>query len=151
MSRIDWRFWSALCAAIICLSGPATAVERNICDDAQDPAASIADCTENINSGNFKGHELAAFYSNRAASYHALGDNERAVYDAVRAATRDEVLALLANGKGVMQALEALLRLRQAACHPALVPGQKAATSSKPCSRPPPAPCAARSSPVCKA
>jgi SNF2 family DNA or RNA helicase len=60
-----------------------------------------------------------------------LGDQERAVYDAVRAATRDEVLALLADGKGVMQALEALLRLRQAACHPALVPGQTAATSSK--------------------
>jgi superfamily II DNA or RNA helicase len=60
-----------------------------------------------------------------------LGDSERAVYDAVRAATRDEVLALLAQGKGVMQALEALLRLRQAACHPALVPGQKAASSSK--------------------
>jgi superfamily II DNA or RNA helicase len=60
-----------------------------------------------------------------------LGDNERAVYDAVRAATRDEVLALLAEGKGVMQALEALLRLRQAACHPALVPGQSASTSSK--------------------
>ena len=60
-----------------------------------------------------------------------LDDNERAVYDAVRAATRSDVLALLADGKGVMQALEALLRLRQAACHPALVPGQMAATSSK--------------------
>ncbi|HVY37581.1 MAG TPA: DEAD/DEAH box helicase [Polyangia bacterium] len=60
-----------------------------------------------------------------------LGDAERAVYDAVRAATRSDVLALLADGKGVMQALEALLRLRQAACHPALVPGQKAPTSSK--------------------
>jgi superfamily II DNA or RNA helicase len=60
-----------------------------------------------------------------------LGDNERAVYDAVRAATRSDVLALLADGKGVMQALEALLRMRQAACHPALVPGQTAATSSK--------------------
>ena len=30
-----------------------------------------------------------------------------------------------------MKALEALLRLRQAACHPALVPGQTATTSSK--------------------
>src|SRR6185312_2713271 len=58
-----------------------------------------------------------------------LGDSERAVYDAVRAATRDEVLALLADGKGVMQALEALLRLRQAACHPSLVPGQSAPSS----------------------
>jgi SNF2 family DNA or RNA helicase len=60
-----------------------------------------------------------------------LGESERAVYDAVRAATQKEVLALLEEGKGVMKALEALLRLRQAACHPALVPGQKAQTSSK--------------------
>jgi SNF2 family DNA or RNA helicase len=60
-----------------------------------------------------------------------LGDAERAVYDAVRAATQKEILALLDEGKGVMQALEVLLRLRQAACHPALVPGQKASTSSK--------------------
>ena len=30
-----------------------------------------------------------------------------------------------------MKALEALLRLRQAACHPALVPGQEAHQSSK--------------------
>jgi SNF2 family DNA or RNA helicase len=41
------------------------------------------------------------------------------------------VLALLGEGKGFMKALEALLRLRQAACHPALVPGQEANTSSK--------------------
>jgi SNF2 family DNA or RNA helicase len=61
----------------------------------------------------------------------ALGDGERAVYDAVRAATQKDLLALLDQGKGVMLALEALLRLRQAACHPALVPGQTAATSSK--------------------
>jgi superfamily II DNA or RNA helicase len=60
-----------------------------------------------------------------------LTDGERAVYDAVRAATQKDILALLEGGKGVMQALEALLRLRQAACHPALVPGQTAPTSSK--------------------
>jgi hypothetical protein len=60
-----------------------------------------------------------------------LGEGERAVYDAVRAATQKEILALLDQGKGVMQALEVLLRLRQAACHPALVPGQTASTSSK--------------------
>ena len=57
-----------------------------------------------------------------------LDDGERAVYDAVRAATQKDVLALLEAGGGVMKALEALLRLRQAACHPALVPGQTAAT-----------------------
>jgi superfamily II DNA or RNA helicase len=60
-----------------------------------------------------------------------LSDTERAVYDTVRAATQKDVLALLNDGAGVMKALEALLRLRQAACHPALVPGQTAATSSK--------------------
>ncbi|HEY6477464.1 MAG TPA: DEAD/DEAH box helicase, partial [Polyangia bacterium] len=62
----------------------------------------------------------------------SLDDGERAVYDAVRAATQKDILALLdGGGGGVMKALEALLRLRQAACHPALVPGQTAATSSK--------------------
>jgi superfamily II DNA or RNA helicase len=62
-----------------------------------------------------------------------LTDGERAVYDAVRAATQKDVLALLQDGggKGVIAALEALLRLRQAACHPSLVPGQSAPTSSK--------------------
>jgi SNF2 family DNA or RNA helicase len=64
-----------------------------------------------------------------------LTDGERAVYDAVRAATQKDILAMLqandGKGVGVIKALEALLRLRQAACHPALVPGQTAPTSSK--------------------
>lgn len=60
-----------------------------------------------------------------------LTDSERAVYDAVYAGTRNDVLKLLNEGGNVLQALEALLRLRQAACHSALVPGQRAATSSK--------------------
>ena len=64
-----------------------------------------------------------------------LTDGERAVYDAVRAATQKDVLAMFqagdGKGGGVIKALEALLRLRQAACHPALVPGQTAPTSSK--------------------
>jgi SNF2-related domain/Helicase conserved C-terminal domain len=68
-----------------------------------------------------------------AILYCELEESERAVYEAVRAATRKEVVARLAAGGGasVLAALEALLRLRQAACHPALVPGQDAATSSK--------------------
>ncbi len=61
----------------------------------------------------------------------SLDERERAVYDAVMAATRKEVVALLNEGGSVIKALEALLRLRQAACHPALVPGQQASTSSK--------------------
>jgi SNF2 family DNA or RNA helicase len=61
----------------------------------------------------------------------SLDERERAVYDAVMAATRAEVVALLNEGGSVLKALEALLRLRQAACHPALVPGQQANSSSK--------------------
>jgi superfamily II DNA or RNA helicase len=62
----------------------------------------------------------------------ALDDRERELYDAVRASTRAEIVAMLAGeGGGVMKALEALLRLRQASCHPALLPGQEARTSSK--------------------
>ncbi len=60
-----------------------------------------------------------------------LSETERALYDVVRAATRKEVVEKLAEGGGVLAALEALLRLRQAACHPALLPGQEAETSAK--------------------
>jgi superfamily II DNA or RNA helicase len=66
-----------------------------------------------------------------AVLYCELSDAERAVYDAVRAASRADVIARLQAGGGVMEALEALLRLRQAACHPALVPGQRADSSTK--------------------
>jgi superfamily II DNA or RNA helicase len=62
-----------------------------------------------------------------------LDERERALYDAVRAATQSEMIAALGGGgrMDVMKALEALLRLRQAACHSGLLPGQSAATSSK--------------------
>lgn len=60
-----------------------------------------------------------------------LDEAERSVYDAVRVATRQALTAKLAEGGGVLAALEALLRLRQAACHSALVPGQSADSSSK--------------------
>jgi superfamily II DNA or RNA helicase len=65
----------------------------------------------------------------------ALDERERGIYDAVRAATQSDLVAAMgsqsAEELNVMKALEALLRLRQAACHPGLLPGQKAATSSK--------------------
>jgi superfamily II DNA or RNA helicase len=56
---------------------------------------------------------------------------ERELYDAVRAAARKEVVAELEAGGSVLAALEALLRLRQACCHPALLPGQTSDTSAK--------------------
>lgn len=63
--------------------------------------------------------------------YCELGDDERALYQAVHAATQEDVVKQLQAGGGVMQALEALLRLRQAACHPSLLPDQDAADSAK--------------------
>jgi superfamily II DNA or RNA helicase len=64
------------------------------------------------------------------ALFVELDDRERAVYDAVRAASKKDIAEKIAQS-GVLAALEALLRLRQAACHPALVPGQDAPSSSK--------------------
>jgi superfamily II DNA or RNA helicase len=57
-----------------------------------------------------------------AIMYVELDEAERITYDSIRAATQSEIVALLQAGGGVMAALEALLRLRQAACHPALLP-----------------------------
>lgn len=61
----------------------------------------------------------------------ALRGRAPQVYDTVRAATQADVLARLDAGGNVLGVLEALLRLRQAACHSALVPGQVATSSSK--------------------
>ena len=57
-----------------------------------------------------------------AVMYVELDETERVVYDTIRAATQREIVAMLEQGKGIMAALEALLRLRQAACHSALLP-----------------------------
>ena len=77
MSPPDWRFWSALFAAMLFLSYSAVAD----CDTPRDPKAAIIDCTQSINSGKWKGRYLAAFYTNRAAAYHEQGDNDRAIAD----------------------------------------------------------------------
>jgi SNF2 family DNA or RNA helicase len=65
--------------------------------------------------------------------YCTLKDEERSLYDAVRAATYESMVRALEEGKkfSVMSALEALLRMRQASCHSGLLPGQTAETSSK--------------------
>ena len=63
-----------------------------------------------------------------------LSPSERDLYEALRLAARRDVVEKLEKaekGSSALAALEALLRLRQAACHPALVPGQTASTSSK--------------------
>jgi superfamily II DNA or RNA helicase len=50
-----------------------------------------------------------------------LSQGERDLYDSIMAATRKEVLSQLETGGNIFAALEALLRLRQACCHPGLV------------------------------
>ncbi len=52
-----------------------------------------------------------------------LGDEETAVYRSIVAASRKDVMDKLESGGSVFAALEMLLRLRQACCHPSLVPG----------------------------
>jgi SNF2 family DNA or RNA helicase len=67
-----------------------------------------------------------------AIMYVELDEAERITYDAIRAATQREVVAMLQAGGGVMAALEALLRLRQAACHPGLIdPKRRGERSAK--------------------
>ncbi len=63
--------------------------------------------------------------------YCELSAEEKDVYDALLASTRQEVLDKLEAGGSVFAALELLLRLRQACCHVSLVPGQLSHKSSK--------------------
>lgn len=60
-----------------------------------------------------------------------LSDQERIMYNGVMAASRQEVVARLESSRDIISVFELLLRLRQACCHPALVPGQVAGRSSK--------------------
>ncbi len=52
-----------------------------------------------------------------------LSEEETSVYRTIIAASRQDVLKKLDSGGSVFAALEMLLRLRQACCHPSLVPG----------------------------
>ena len=60
-----------------------------------------------------------------------LSKEERTVYESVMAATRSEIVERIGGGEGIFSALEAILRLRQACCHTALLPGIAAESSSK--------------------
>lgn len=62
-----------------------------------------------------------------------LTEEERALYDAVRVSTYENMVQAIEEGRtfSVMSALEALLRMRQASCHSGLLPGQTAPSSSK--------------------
>jgi SNF2 family DNA or RNA helicase len=59
-----------------------------------------------------------------------MAEAQRALYDSVRHTTLGELRRALGQGR-ILGALEALLRLRQAACHPALLPGVEMKDSVK--------------------
>ncbi len=60
----------------------------------------------------------------------ALSRDQRAIYDAVREAGREEVARALSANR-TLDVLEQLLRLRQAACHTGLLPGDRPDHSAK--------------------
>lgn len=60
----------------------------------------------------------------------ALSERERQLYASVRTLARADAKKLLDGGRQ-LQLLEVLLRMRQAACHPGLLPGGVATSSSK--------------------
>ena len=103
MRPAEWRFWSALFAAMMFLSYSAAAD----CDSPQDPEAAIVDCTQSIHSLKWKGRYLAAFYSNRARAFHhrgyayrARGDNDRAIADFTEARAFISLCRLERQGAG---------------------------------------------------
>lgn len=54
-----------------------------------------------------------------------LEPEEREIYNAILESTRSEVMATFRDGGNTFAVFEALLRLRQAACHLALLPGKQ--------------------------
>jgi superfamily II DNA or RNA helicase len=63
--------------------------------------------------------------------YVELSEHERQLYESIYAASKKDIMAKLNEGASVFDALEALLRMRQACCHPSLVPGQEHHSSAK--------------------
>ena len=97
MSPTDWRFWSALFAAMIFLSYSAAAD----CDTPRDPEATIVDCTQSINSGKWKGRDQAANYTNRGNGYRDKNDLDHAIADFNEAIRLDPKLAMAFLGRGI--------------------------------------------------
>jgi superfamily II DNA or RNA helicase len=60
-----------------------------------------------------------------------LSPEEEGLYRSLFLAAQKSVVEKLARGQGVMEAMELLLRLRQAACHPGLLPKSSGGSSAK--------------------
>ena len=63
--------------------------------------------------------------------YTELSAAEQELYESLWISTRKEVVERFNSGTSIMEMLEVLLRLRQACCHRALLPGQSAQDSAK--------------------
>ncbi len=63
--------------------------------------------------------------------YCEMAEAQRKRYEKVKSAVRNEILALFDDPKTRIQALQALLRLRQLACHPILADGEYPGSSGK--------------------
>lgn len=63
--------------------------------------------------------------------YNELDEQERITYSAIELASRQDILEKMKVNSNVMQMLESILRLRQAACHTAMLPGYDKSGSSK--------------------
>ena len=97
MRRTDWRFWSALFAAVIFLNHSAAAD----CETPRDPEARIADCTQRIDSGKWKGRDQAANYTRRGNGYRDRNDLDHAIADYNEAIRIDPGLTLAFLGRGI--------------------------------------------------
>ena len=95
-------------AAFLTLAGPVS-VSRAVTDDLDTCAhgsgdAAIAACTQAINSGRWRGSDLAWAYSNRGNRYREKGDNDRAIADLNQAIALDPKLAMAYNNRGIAYA-----------------------------------------------
>ena len=90
--------------ALLMLVGPPS-VSRAVADDAGACNHAIGDeaiaaCTRAINSGRWRGPDLAIAYKNRGHAYQAKGDNDRAIADYAEAIRLDPEDAFAYNGRG---------------------------------------------------
>ena len=97
MTYKKWRVLSLVVAALIILGRPAFA---NQCEHQPDPDTGIMACTEDINSGKWKGHNQAVSYFNRGNAYRRKGDQDRAIADNTQAISLDPKYAKAYYNRG---------------------------------------------------
>jgi tetratricopeptide (TPR) repeat protein len=95
-------------AAFLTLAGPVS-VSRAVTDDSDTCVhgsgdAAIAACTQAINSGRWRGSDLAWAYTNRGNRYREKGDNDRAIADLNQAIALDPKVAKAYNNRGLAYA-----------------------------------------------